>query len=107
MLAGSSALGQAAPAAEPAHPVAVAFRASSLGLGGEVAVGLSTRTNLRAGFSAFNYSRNFDRDGIFYDGQLQLRSMDVVVDFFPTGGGFHVSPGALLYNGNQVRARAN
>ena len=38
--------------------------------------------------------------------QLKLRSFDAYIDWFPLGGGFHVSPGLMLYNGNEVSAIA-
>ena len=36
----------------------------------------------------------------------QQVSMEALVDYFPGGGGFHVSPGVLLYNSNNLKATA-
>ncbi len=88
-------------------PVGVGFTASTLGLGGDVAVGVTPWSNLRAGFSGFGYSRSFDRDGILYRGNLRLRSAEALWDIFPRAGAFHISPGVMFYDGNQVTARAN
>src|SRR5947207_835263 len=44
--------------------------------------------------------------GITYKGNVTFRSVNAMLDFFPFAGGFHISPGALLYNGNQVTADA-
>ena len=68
---------------------------SMLGPGVQVATPLSQRTNLRFGFNMFNYNRTFDKDGISYRGQMNWRSAEAHLDWFPFGGGFHFSPGAL------------
>jgi hypothetical protein len=47
------------------------------------------------------------KDGIGYNAQLHLRSADALYDWFPFGGGFHLSGGALLYNGNAIKATAS
>jgi hypothetical protein len=73
----------------------------------EAATPLAGRLNLRGGFNLFGYDRTFHKDGVTYAGQLQFRSAEAHVDWFPFGRSFHVSPGALIYNGNQVSANAS
>lgn len=107
----SSAEGAAAPApsgkASDSHiAIGIGVKASLLGIGGEAAVPLSHRSNVRVGFNLFNYSHSFDKDGVTYKGTLNLRSVQATYDFFPIGG-FHVSPGVLLYNGNSLTANAS
>lgn len=80
---------------------------STLGLGGDVAFAVSKRSNIRVGFNAFNYNRTFDKDGVTYKGALALRSVQSTFDFFPFAGGFHLSPGVMFYDGNQVTANAS
>ena len=80
-----------------------AIKMSSLGGGFEVAAPVTYRTNLRAGFNMFSYSRTF-QDGINYDGQLKFKIMEVHTDFFPWAGKFHISPGMLLYLGSPIIA---
>ncbi len=89
------------------HGVAVGVNASTLGIGAQAAIGLTRKLNLRGGFDLFNYNRTFTRDGIHYDGTLDLRSGQVLLDWFPGGRVFHISPGVLLYNGNQLNANAS
>ncbi|HKW18324.1 MAG TPA: hypothetical protein VJO35_12530 [Terriglobales bacterium] len=91
----------------PFSTVGIGIKMSMLGPGFEVATPLSQRTNLRGGFNLFSYSRTFNTDGVSYNGKLQLRSGEVLLDWFPLGGSFHLSPGALVYNGNQVTATAS
>jgi hypothetical protein len=78
-----------------------------LGVGLEVATPLSYHVNLRAGGNFFSYSDTLTSDGITYDAALHFRSAEASVDWFPWAKGFHISPGALLYNGNQITGGAN
>jgi len=85
--------------------VGIGFKASSLGLGGELAVPVMWRANIRAGFNLFSYSHTFSSDGVPYSGTLDLRSAQAQFDFFPFAGAFHLSPGVMFYNGNNINAR--
>jgi hypothetical protein len=87
--------------------VGVGIKVSLLGAGLEAAVPIARKLNVRAGFNAFSYNRTFDKDGVSYAGQLRFRSSEAHLDWFPFGGSFHVSPGLLVYNGNQVTASAD
>lgn len=100
---------QPAPRArsEDAGLIGVGIRLSTLGAGAEVGVSLTNKLNVRGGFNIFQYSRGFNHDGIAYKGQLNLRSGEAHVDFYPIGHTFHLSPGLLIYNGNGATATAN
>jgi hypothetical protein len=87
--------------------VGVGIRLSTLGAGAEVGVALAEKLNVRGGFNIFQYSRGFDHDGITYKGQLNLRSGEAHLDWYPLGHTFHLSPGLLVYNGNGATATAN
>lgn len=80
---------------------------SLLGVGVEAATPITYHTNLRFGFNTFSYSRGFTNDGTDYAASLTFRSFETHFDWFPFGGGFHLSPGAMLYNGNQIKANAS
>jgi len=112
----SSAASIPAPTAEPAAPakqssegripIGIGVKVSSLGIGGEVALAISHRSNVRVGFNAFSYGDTFDKDGVTYKGNLKLRSAQATYDLFLLKG-LHISPGVLFYNGNQVGANAS
>jgi len=87
--------------------IGVGAKISLLGIGGEAAVAVTRRINVRGGFNGFSYSRDFDKDGINYAGKLAFRSGEAHFDFFPFAGGFHLSPGLLFYNGNHIDAVAS
>jgi len=87
--------------------VGVGVKFSLLGAGAEVAVRVSHRSNVRAGFNMITYDRTFNKDGISYDGQIQFKSIEAHYDFFPWAGNFHVSPGVLAYIGDPIIADAS
>jgi hypothetical protein len=87
-------------------PIGVGVKVSTLGIGGEVAVAVSHRSNVRFGFNAFSYGDTFVKDGVTYKGNLDLRSAQASYDLFLSRW-FHVSPGVLVYNGNKVSANAS
>jgi hypothetical protein len=91
---------------EGRFPIGVGVKVSTLGIGGEVAVGLSQRSNVRFGFNAFSYEHTFDKDGATYQGTLDLRSAQATYDIFLVRW-FHISPGVLIYNGNQISAKVS
>jgi hypothetical protein len=84
----------------------LAFTTSTLGLGGDLAVRIVQPVNLRIGFSTFKYGQDGSQDGVSYHGMLKLQSMRALVDLYPFGQGFHVSPGLLFHNANHVTASA-
>ena len=96
-----------AESTKPFSRLGVAVKISLLGAGIEAATPLSQRSNLRAGFNMFTYDRTFTNDGVTYTGQINFRSAEAHYDWFPFHGGFHLSPGVLLYNGNQIKANAS
>jgi hypothetical protein len=92
---------------KPFSGLGIAIKASSLGAGVEAATPLTYRSNLRVGFNVFSYDRGFNKDGIAYAARLRFLSTDAHYDWFPFGGSFHLSPGILFYNGNQITANAS
>jgi hypothetical protein len=104
-----AAAAPAPPAKESSEgriPIGVGVKVSTLGIGGDVAIAVSHRTNVRFGFNAFSYGHTFDKDGVTYGGTLDLRSAQATYDIFLLKG-LHISPGVLFYNGNQVTANAS
>ncbi|MDP9172026.1 MAG: hypothetical protein M3N54_15520 [Acidobacteriota bacterium] len=99
-LAGRTALGQT----DLPH-FGIALTASTLGAGIQAATAVTAHSNVRAGFNIFDYSHNFSKDGVNYEGELRLRSVQVTYDQF--FGTFHISPGLLIYNGNKGSATAS
>src|SRR5258707_14419515 len=105
----ASAAAPAVPAqgsSEGRIPIGVGVKVSTLGIAGEVGVAVSHRSNVRFGFNAFSYGHTFDKDGVTYKVTLDLRSAQATFDLFFLKE-FHISPGVLVYNGNNVTANAS
>jgi hypothetical protein len=103
----SAAVSPASSASEYGGPVGVGVKASTLGVGGEIAVRVTRRSNVRAGFNMISYNRGFNKDGIAYAGQLSFKTFEAHYDIFPFAKSFHVSPGVLVYAGNPITATAS
>ena len=79
---------------------------SMLGAGGDVGVSLTSLANVRVGANALSFSHSFQSNGIKYDGTLHYRSVEAIVDITPFHDWFHISPGMLFYNDNNITANA-
>ncbi len=84
----------------------VAVGVSTLGAGIEAATAVTRHSNVRFGFNDFSYGTTFSKDGIAYNGTLSLRSAEVLYDQY-VAGGFHISPGVMIYDGNQATGAAS
>ncbi|MFP5228490.1 MAG: hypothetical protein ACLGXA_12770 [Acidobacteriota bacterium] len=106
---GAAAVSQSTPPSEssPFGRVGVGFKVGLFGLGFEAAVPVASHFNVRGGANFFSYTDNLTNSGINYNANLRFRSVEASLDWFPFRGGFHVSPGALLYDGNQVTGGAS
>jgi hypothetical protein len=85
--------------------VAVTGSLGTTGLGVHLSVPVQPNVNARFGVNAMNYSYSGNTSNVDYDFKLKLQTFDALLDWFPAGGGFRVSGGAV-YNGNKVNATA-
>ena len=93
-------------AAAPAHAeVTVGGKVGTLGLGAEVAFGLSDQLNLRLAASAADHDLDYEAGGIDWEGSLDLASAAALLDWHPGGGRFRLTAGAL-FNDNTLEGRA-
>jgi hypothetical protein len=89
--------------AEPG--VAVSVRLSTLGYGAELDYPLNANWNLRLQANSFNYNDTFDESDIEYEGDLELSTQGLLVDFRPFAGTFKLTAG-IFSNSNQLVASA-
>ena len=87
----------------PFSTVALAVTFGSGGVGIDVATPLNTKFNLRGGAGFLNYTTSFVAT-VPITGTLQLRNVHGVVDWFPWGKAFHISPGVTFYQSNRYDA---
>ena len=83
----------------------IGAKVSTLGIGGEFGMSVTPRSNVRVGFNYFTYSRTSNKRGITYNGDLDLRSLQITYDQYLIGG-LHISPALLPYNGTHIDANA-
>ncbi|MFL5494367.1 MAG: hypothetical protein ACJ8DC_08300 [Gemmatimonadales bacterium] len=93
-----------AKAAAGGH-VTVGAGAGTLGAGGSVAVSVTRGVAIRTGYNFFATTFDQELEGIPYDARPRLKSVPLLVDLRPGGGGFHLTGGILL-NRNELQTRA-
>lgn len=92
LVVGAASLGSL----EAAHAAtSLGLRAGTLGVGAELAIGMTEKLNLRLGYSLFDYSTTIEDTEVTYDAELQLRNPSAVLAWHPFSGGFHLSVGAV------------
>ena len=84
--------------------LALGIKAGTLGIGGEVTVGLLPGLNARAGYNGFNYNGSATKDNIDYGYTLKLATVPLLLDLhpFPTSS-FRLS-GGIIVNNNKTDA---
>jgi len=80
----------------------IAVGAGTLGVGIQAGTAVAKHTNIRFGFNFFRYSLSGtdSKSNLQYNGTLRLASVEALVDQYLKGP-FHVSAGALIYDGFQ------
>ncbi len=95
--------------------VGLTVKASTLGAGAEVTVGVFDQLNLRAGYNAAQYTFDIDTDEEFdeddthidsIEGEFDWESASLLLDWHPGGHAFRFSIGAL-WNNNQFTLTAD
>jgi hypothetical protein len=81
----------------------VAIGAGTLGAGIQAATAVTRKSNVRAGVNYFKYNGSTSKDNITYNGTLKLESAELLFDQYIVGG-FHISAGTMLYDGNKGTA---
>ena len=98
------AFGCASSAFANTGDIAIGAKASTLGFGVEVTVGLTPCLNVRGGYNGYNYTGSTSQNQINYDYKLSLGSYPVLLDWYPfEHSGFRLSPG-VIFNNNKVTA---
>jgi hypothetical protein len=74
------------------------------GLGLHLSVPLKDNLNARFGLNGLNYSYDGNTSNVDYDFKLKMRTVDALLDFYPTASAFRLT-GGVVYNGTKVDAR--
>lgn len=76
------------------------------GIGLQATLELNKRTNLRATYNIGSFSESVKETDLTYKGDLEFNNFGAYIDWFPFGGVFRVTGGAI-WNGNEINAKAN
>lgn len=83
-----------------AQSIGIGGRVGTLGVGGEVAVGLSENLALRGGIGSFFLDFKGDYDDLEYTITPPSMTATVGIDLYPTGGFFRVMGGLMFRDGD-------
>lgn len=75
------------------------------GLGFDATLKLTDKLNLRGTYTSYEFDETYEEDGIDYDGELELSTTGLMLDFYPFSGSFRFSVG-YLNNGSELTAFA-
>jgi hypothetical protein len=94
-----------ASAAHAETGAALAVSGGTTGLGLHLVIPYDTNTSFRVGINGYDYSTTGTTEDAEYSLQAKLRTVDALVDYFPSAGAFRLT-GGLIYNGNKVNLTA-
>ncbi|MFT4112791.1 hypothetical protein [Silvibacterium sp.] len=97
------------PQEKPFSRMAFSASVSPLGIGLTTATNVKPYMNLRFTGNVFGYTENnISTNGFKLNASMNLASTGIALDLYPfPRRGLRISPGLLIYNGNQVTASAN
>jgi len=81
-------------------------KAGTLGLGGDINMGLSDSISMRAGFDYFKYKTHINASSMNFNFNLKLKTAHAIADWYPFQGSFRAS-GGIFYNANRFSLIAN
>lgn len=93
-------------AVEEATGIGLSAKVSTLGVGGDVTVGVNDYLGVRFGVNGFGWSPSWKEDEGTINGDFQWLSYGAMLDYYPAGGGFRLT-GGLLLNKNKVKLTAD
>lgn len=91
--------------APPSLGIHIGVKATTLGFGPEVGIGIGPRLGFRAGLNVLSMGREFDWDGIGYSVDLKFRTITGLLDLYLLGP-IRLS-GGLAINNNKLQLSAD
>jgi hypothetical protein len=78
--------------------MALALRAGTNGIGLDYDVGLNRYLSVRVGYTGGSYNVDVDTSDAKYSGSIKPSMGEALLDWYPSGGGFHLTGGATSGN---------
>lgn len=83
----------------------VILKTGTQGIGVELAGMAHDDVSVRLGFNFFKKSFDYDRNGFDYNGKITLKNVNLLVDWYPFEGGFHLT-GGVVWDKNKITGNA-
>lgn len=99
ILPGLLALGFLVPSAYA--QVGVSGSVGTSGLGLHLNLPVSDHLGARVGINGLNYSDDIRTTNVEYDAKLRLRTLEALLDYYPTAGNFRFT-GGVVYNDSRI-----
>lgn len=77
-------------------PIAIAAKADTFGLGGDLIIGLGKNVNARLGLGGIDLDTDFELDDIDYDAGIDLFAYSAALDWYPFSNSFFISGGVVF-----------
>jgi hypothetical protein len=87
------------------NELAIAAKAGTLGIGGDLTTNLIPQVNLRGGVQWMAFGLSAEFGDIDYNLEVDFLNPMVMVDWYPFNGSFRISGGAL-FNGSELHLKA-
>lgn len=81
----------------------LSLSAGTTGFAAHVSTPLGNKLSLRLGASLLDHDRSEHTRSVDYDFQLKLRTIDMLLDYYPVNNGLRLT-GGLMFNGNRIDA---
>ena len=94
------------PPVEEATGIGLSAKVGTLGVGGDVTVGVSDYFGVRFEVNGFGWSPSWKEDEGTIHGDFEWLSYGALLDCYPAGGGFRLTGGVLM-NKNKVKLTAD
>ncbi len=102
-----TAVQQSEESGRPFSRFAIGGGISILGLGGDLTAYVNNHLNVRGSGNALSYWTSFTTNGFPAKASLNMASARISGDIYPFHLGFRISPGVMMYNGNELTASAD
>lgn len=81
-------------------------KVGTLGYGGDLSLGLTDHVGLRAGYTVGEISHSVSLSEADVEGAIKCNAIPLMIDFFPAGGSFRITFGAVA-NNNKITLSAD
>jgi hypothetical protein len=98
LLGFAAAIGGAGAARADDVSMALALRTGTNGIGLDYDVGFNPYLSVRVGYTGGRYDIAVDTSDATYSGSIKPSMAEALVDWYPSGGGFHLTGGATSGN---------